>query len=154
MPRSAMPTRPPSDELLTMAPPPCSRICSSSYFMQFPDTTQIYAHDEVVVGWVGVSGLRDGALHASIVERGVQAPKGRKPVSLTIAATSPRSETSQRMPIALWPAATKASAAMRAPGSVEVCQGDGPLPLARRPWLSPRPMPEGGARNERNLVLK
>jgi hypothetical protein len=34
--RPGTPTSPPSDDLLTIAPLPCLRICSSWYFMQKP----------------------------------------------------------------------------------------------------------------------
>jgi len=121
-------------------------------FHAVPDTAQIYAHDEVVVRWVGVSGLRDGALHASIVERGVQATKGRNSL------LDHRRDLHEVRDVATNADCFMAGGNQRfrsdaRPGSVEVRQRDGRSRL--REGLGCRQThARGGTRDERNFVLK
>src|SRR6266700_1789693 len=62
-------------------------------------------------------------------------------VCSTMAATSASSATSQRMPFALWPAATRSSAAERTPASLTSASATA-APASAKALAVARPMPE------------
>src|SRR5580704_7230377 len=140
MPRPAVPTSPPIDEQLTMAPLPWSRIWSSSYFMQLQMPRRLTAFtrskSSALVSAVSASGLCTPALLNAASSR----PKVET-VCRTMAATSSASATSHRTPIALWPAATRSSAADRAPSSLTSAKVTA-APASAKALAVARPMPE------------
>src|SRR6266853_2704930 len=77
MARPGMPMSPLIEELLTMAPPPCFRIWSNSYFMQSKTLRRLIAftRSEFLTG--GISSFNGEAHDTGVVERRIQPPKCR-----------------------------------------------------------------------------
>src|SRR5437667_6431393 len=135
-----MPIRPPSDELLTMAPLPCSRIWRSSYFMQFQTPRRLIPFTRSNSSPDTSANSTAGDCMPALLNATSRRPKVDT-VCATIAATSASSATSQRMPIALSPAATSSSAAARTAFSLTSASATA-APASAKALAVTSPMPE------------
>src|SRR2546430_13538328 len=115
--RRGRPTRPPNEEQLTIAPLPCSRIRRSSCFMHAHTPRRLIAFTRSNSSAASSAMSLGGACTPALLNAASSRPKVET-VCSTMAATSASSATSQRMPIALWPAATRPFAADRAASSL------------------------------------
>src|SRR5215207_5559364 len=149
--RPGSPTRPPSDEQLTMAPLPCARICRSSCFMhaQTPRRLIAFARSKNSVGsWAASVG---GAWMPALLNA-----KSSRPKSATARSTSPAtctsSETSQTTPSPWWPPPVSSAVAVRrvcsllsastttAPDSANACAVASPMPEPAPVTTATRPL--------------
>src|SRR3954454_23441074 len=135
-----MPMSPPIDELFTIAPLPCLRICSSSYFMQFQTpfrfTAVMRSNSPPLASAVSTAGDITPALLKAASRR----PKVDTVCSI-IAFTSASFVTSQRTPIALWPASTICLAAARDSASLTSASTTA-APSAANACAVVKPMPD------------
>src|SRR6266576_1736131 len=135
-----MPIRPPIEELLTMAPLPCSRIWRSSYFMQFQTPRRLIPFTRSNSSPLTSAISTAGDCIPALLNAASRRPKVDI-VCATIAATSASSATLQRMPIALCPAATSSSAAERTAFSLTSASATA-APASAKALAVVRPMPE------------
>src|SRR5438132_4051148 len=135
-----MPISPPIEELLTMAPLPCSRIWRSSYFMQFHTPRRLipFTRSNSSPGTSAISTAGDCT--PALLNAASRRPKVDT-VCVTIAATSASSATLQRMPIALCPVATSFSASERTAFSLTSANATA-APASANALAVTRPMPE------------
>src|SRR3989440_11584838 len=135
-----MPIRPPIEELLTMAPLPCSRIWRSSYFMQFQTPRRLIPLTRSNSSPLASAVSTAGDCMPALLNAASRRPKADT-VCATIAATSASSATLHRMPIALSPAATSSSAAERTAFSLTSASATA-APASAKALAVVRPMPE------------
>src|SRR5436853_2465945 len=147
-----MPIRPPIEELLTMAPLPCSRIWRSSYFMQFhtPRRLMPFTRSNSSPGTSAISTAGDCT--PALLNAASRRPKVDT-VCVTIEATSASSATLQRMPIALCPAATSSSAAERTAFSLTSASATA-APASAKALAVTKPMPEAAPVTSATLFSK
>src|SRR5439155_2475900 len=147
-----MPMKPPIEELLTMAPLPCSRIWRSSYFMQFQTPRRLIPFTRSNSSPLTSAISRAGDCMPALLNAASRRPKVDI-VCVTIAATSASSTTLQRMPIALCPAATSFSAAERTAFSLTSANTTA-APWSAKVLAVTRPMPEAAPVTSATLFSK
>src|SRR5437016_2960955 len=147
-----MPMRPPIEELLTMAPLPCSRIWRSSYFMQFQTPRRLIPFTRSNSSPLTSAISTAGDCMPALLNAASRRPKVDT-VCVTIAATSASSATLQRIPIALCPAATSSSAAERTAFSLTSASATA-APASAKALAVTSPMPEAAPVTRATLFSK
>src|SRR5438552_1069275 len=147
-----MPISPPIEELLTMAPLPCSRIWRSSYFMQFHTPRRLIPFTRSNSSPLASAVSTAGDCIPALLKAASRRPK-LDTVRVIIAATSASSATLQRMPIALWPAPTSSAAAERTAFSLTSAKATA-APASAKALAVTRPMPEAAPVTRATLFSK
>src|SRR5438094_7662524 len=147
-----MPISPPIEELLTMAPLPCSRIWRSSYFMQFHTPRRLIPFTRSNSSPLASAVSTAGDCIPALLKAASRRPK-LDTVRVIIAATSASSATLQRMPIALWPAPTSSAAAERTAFSLTSANATA-APDSAKALAVTRPMPEAAPVTSATLFSK